>query len=77
MGVFLYPFMTKRFYEDLKDTNEEALNFDTGESIKYWIKLYGDGLMTLDEYQGKKPYPKPEVLVFEPVPKEIIQVCEE
>lgn len=37
------------FYEDLKDTDEEALNFDTG---------------------------KPEVLVFEPVPKEIIQLCE-
>lgn len=65
------------FYEDLKDTDEEALNFDTGESLEHWVKLYWDSLMTLDEYKAKKPYPKPEVLVFESVPKEIIQVCEE
>lgn len=64
------------FYEDLKDTDEEALDFDTGESLEHWVKLYWDSLMTLDEYKAKKPYPKPEVLVFEPVPKEIIQLCE-
>lgn len=65
------------FYEDLKDTDEEALNFDTGESLEHWVKLYWDSLMTLDEYKAKKPYAKPEVLVFESVPKEIIQLCEE
>ncbi|WP_442601940.1 DNA polymerase III [Paenibacillus sp. KN14-4R] len=65
------------FYEDLKDTDEEALNFDTGESIEHWVKLYWESLMTLEEYNAKKPYPKPEVLIFESVPNEIIQVCEE
>lgn len=65
------------FYEDLKDSHEEALNFDTGESLEYWVKLYWDSLITIDEYKAKKPYPKPEILVFESVPKEIIQVCEE
>lgn len=65
------------FYEDLKDTDEEALNFDTGESLEHWVKLYWDSLMTLDEYKVKKPYPKPEILVFKSVPKEIIKVCEE
>lgn len=64
------------FYEDLKHTDEEALNFDTGESLEHWVKLYWDSLTTLDEYRAKKPYPKPEVLVFESIPKEIIQVCE-
>ncbi|REK77768.1 phosphoribosylamine--glycine ligase [Paenibacillus paeoniae] len=65
------------FYEDLKYTDEEALDFDTGESIEHWVRLYWDSLMTLDEYEAKKPYSKPQVLVFEPVPKEIIQICEE
>ncbi|REK77769.1 phosphoribosylamine--glycine ligase [Paenibacillus paeoniae] len=65
------------FYEDFKDTDEEALNFDTGESIEHWVRLYWDSLMTLDEYKAKKPYQTPEVLVFEQIPKEIIQVCEE
>ena len=53
------------FYEDLKDFDEEALNFDTGENIEYWIKLYWDSVMTLEDY------------FIESVPKEIIQVCEE
>lgn len=65
------------FYEDLKDFDEEALNFDTGETIEYWIKLYWNSMKTLEDYLIKKPYPKPEVLIFESVPKEIIQVCEE
>ncbi|MGO4789002.1 DNA polymerase III [Paenibacillus sp. 2KB_20] len=64
------------FYEDLKDTDEEALNFDTGESIEHWINLYWGSLMTLEQYNATKPYSKPEVLVFESIPKEIIQVCE-
>ncbi|EGG35827.1 hypothetical protein HMPREF9412_0090 [Paenibacillus sp. HGF5] len=64
------------FYEDLKDTDEEALNFDTGESIEHWINLYWGSLMTLEEYNETKPYSKPEVLVFDSIPKEIIQVCE-
>ncbi|WP_026342528.1 hypothetical protein [Paenibacillus fonticola] len=65
------------FYDDFKDFDEEALNFDTGESIEYWIKLYWDSVVTLQEYLLKRPYPKPEVLVFESIPKEIIRVCEE
>lgn len=65
------------FYEDLKDFDEEALNFDTGKDIEHWIKLYWDSMMTLEEYLRKRPYPKPEVLIFVSVPKEFIQVCEE
>lgn len=65
------------FYEDLKDFDEEALNFDTGETIEYWVKLYWESKMTLEDYLIKKPYSKAEVLVFETVPKEIIQVCED
>lgn len=64
------------FYEDFKDFDEEALNFDTGETIEYWVKLYWKSMMLLEDYLIKKPYSKPEVLIFESVPKEIIQVCE-
>lgn len=65
------------FYDDFKDFDEEALNFDTGESIEHWIKLYWDSMVTLQEYLLKRPYPKPEVFVFESIPKEIIRVCDE
>ena len=65
------------FYDDFKDFDEEALNFDTEASIEHWIKLYWDSMVTLEEYLLKRPYPKPEVLVFESIPKEIIRVCEE
>lgn len=65
------------FYDDFKDFDEEALNFDTGESIEHWIKLYWDSMVTLQEYLLKRSYPKPEVLVFESIPKEIIRVCDE
>lgn len=65
------------FYEDFKDFDEEALNFDTGKTIEYWIKLYWKSMMTLEDYSIKNSYSKPEVLIFESVPKEIIQVCEE
>lgn len=64
------------FYEDLKDTDEEALDFDTGRPLEYWIKLYWSSLMNLNEYREKRTYPKPEVLIFESVPREIIQLCE-
>ncbi|MBY0086118.1 MULTISPECIES: DNA polymerase III [Brevibacillus] len=64
------------FYEDNKFTFEEALDFDTGESLEHWINLYWNSMMTLEEYLLKKPYLKPEVLVFESIPKEIIGVCE-
>ncbi|QCT01668.1 hypothetical protein E6C60_0949 [Paenibacillus algicola] len=64
------------FYDDFNAFDEEALNFDTGKSIEYWIKLYWDSMMTLQEYFLKRPYPKPEILVFESIPKEIIRVCE-
>ncbi|WP_410513273.1 DNA polymerase III [Paenibacillus sp. BR2-3] len=73
ISLFIYD---QAFYEDLKDTDEEALNFDTGESIEHWVKLYWESLMTLEEYKAKKPYSRPEVLIFESVPNEIIQVCE-
>ncbi|MEK3933817.1 DNA polymerase III [Sporosarcina sp. FSL W7-1349] len=65
------------FYEDVKDFDEEALNFDTGENIEHWIALYWKSMMTLNEYLLQKPYMKPEVLVFEPVPTELINICEE
>ena len=65
------------FYEDLKDFDEEALNFDTGESLEYWIKLYWDSMSTVEEYLRKQPYPNPEALIFTSVPKEIIRLCEE
>ncbi len=64
------------FYEDLKETDEEALNFDTGRSIEYWIKEYWESMVTLEQYLQKKLYPKPEILIFEDVPKQIIKVCE-
>ncbi|WP_369683863.1 DNA polymerase III [Salipaludibacillus sp. LMS25] len=65
------------FYDENKYTFEEALDFDTGETIEHWIKLYWDSMMTLEEYLIKRPYPKSEVLIFEPVPKDIIKICEE
>ena len=65
------------FYEDLKDFDEETLNFDTGENIEHWIALYWESMMTLNEYFSQKPYRKPEVLVFDPIPKELINICEE
>ncbi len=65
------------FYEDMKEFDEEALNFDTGETIEYWIEQYWKSMITLKDYLRKRTYPKPEVLIFEPVPKEIISFCEE
>ncbi|MFS0574798.1 DNA polymerase III [Sporosarcina sp. 179-K 3D1 HS] len=65
------------FYDDFKEFDEEALNFDTGEKVEHWNTLYWESMMPLDEYVLQKPYRKPEVLVFEPIPKELIHVCEE
>lgn len=64
------------FYEDLKYTDEEALNFDTGESIEHWIKKYWESMVSLEQYLENKPYKEPEILIFEDVPKQIIKVCE-
>ncbi|ALA53234.1 hypothetical protein DB29_02406 [Shouchella clausii] len=64
------------FYEDLKETDEEALNFNTGRSIEYWIKEYWESMVALEQYFQKKPYPKPEILIFEDVLNQIIRVCE-
>jgi hypothetical protein len=64
------------FYADNKFTFEEALDFDTGESIEYWIMEYWNSMMTLEEYLNKVPYQKPEILVFDSIPKEIIKVFE-
>lgn len=65
------------FYEDMKEFDEEALNFDTGETIEYWIEQYWKSMIPLKDYLRERPYPEPEVLIFEPVPKEIISFCEE
>ncbi|MGD6977749.1 DNA polymerase III [Bacillus pumilus] len=65
------------FYEDMKEFDEEALNFDTGETIEYWIEQYWKSMIPLKDYLSKRPYQKPEVLIFEPVPKEVISFCEE
>ncbi len=64
------------FYEDLKYTDEEALNFDTGKSLEYWIKEYWQSMVSLEQYIEKKPYKEPEILIFEDVPRQIIKVCE-
>ncbi len=64
------------FYENNKYTFDEALDFDTGKSIEYWIKKYWDSMMTLEEYSNKLQYQRPEILVFESIPKEIIRVFE-
>ncbi|OZM58753.1 DNA polymerase III [Lottiidibacillus patelloidae] len=64
------------FYEDLKDTDEEVLNFDTGRSIEHWIKEYWESMVTLEQYFQEKPYSKPEILIFEDVPEQIIRECE-
>lgn len=63
------------FYEENKDFFEEALDFDTGESLDYWIRNYWDSLMTFDEFILKKTYENPDVLLFSSIPKEIIKVC--
>ncbi|MEI3604179.1 DNA polymerase III [Pseudogracilibacillus sp. SE30717A] len=76
-GDISFSIYDQAFYEDFKDFDEEALNFYTGETIEYWIKLYWKSMMPFEEYLIKKSYPKPEVLIFESIPKEIIQVCEE
>lgn len=65
------------FYEDMKVFDEEALNFDTGEAIENWIEQYWKSMIPLKDYLRERPYPKPEVLIFEPVPKKIISFCEE
>ncbi|UXC32470.1 DNA polymerase III [Bacillus safensis] len=65
------------FYEDMKEFDEESLNFDTGETLDYWIELYWKSMIPLKDYLRKRLYPKPEILIFEPVPKEIISFCEE
>jgi len=41
------------FYDNLKD-------FDTGENIEHWIKLYWDSVISLEEYLNRKPYPIPK-----------------
>jgi hypothetical protein len=63
------------FYDDNKYTFEEALDFDTGEDIEHWIDKYWKSMVSLGQYIENKPFEKPEVLIFESVPKEIIQVC--
>jgi hypothetical protein len=73
VSVFIYD---QAFYDDFKDTDEEALNFDTGNNINYWIKKYWDSMMDIEQYLVKRPYKNPEILLFENVPKEILKVCE-
>lgn len=55
---------------------EESRMYDTGKSIEHWIKLYWKSMMTLEQYLQKKPYPEPQILIFECVPKEIIRLYE-
>ena len=90
LGYFKFPVFTDKilafnkeysesifdqaFYEDNKYTFEEALDFDTGESIEYWISQYLNSLLPLEEYLNLKPYPTAEILLFESVPKDIIQI---
>lgn len=52
------------FYEDNKFTFEEALDFDTGESLEHWINLYWNSMMTLEEYLLKKTLPKTRSIGF-------------
>lgn len=64
------------FFEDNQYTFEEAINFDTGKSIEELILSYWGSMIPLKEYMKEKPYNNPEILLFEPVPKEIIKVVE-
>lgn len=62
------------FYDDNKYMFEEASGFDTGKNIDQLIKEYWYSMNTLEKYILNKPYGKPEIIIFEPIPKEIIQV---
>lgn len=62
------------FYEDNKDFAEEAQNFDTGKSWEELIENYWSSMRTLNDYLTEKPYPNTEVLLFEPVPSDIIRI---
>lgn len=64
------------FYDDNQYTFEEALDFDTGEAIDDLIKKYWESMLTLEDYLKKLPYQKPEILLFQSVPSNLIQVCE-
>jgi hypothetical protein len=65
------------FYEDFKNFDEEAIHFDTGKPIEYWIKHYWRSMMNVEDYLIDKPYSKPEILLFTPVPPNRIQLCDE
>lgn len=62
------------FYDDNKYTFEETHRFDTGKNIDWLIREYWLSMTTLEEYLLNNPYDEPELIIFEPVPKEIIQV---
>ncbi|MGE6574288.1 DNA polymerase III [Paenibacillus xylanexedens] len=64
------------FYDDNQYTFEEALDFDTGDSMEDLIQKYWGSMVTLEEYINKVPYKNPEILLFQLVPSNIIQVCE-
>ncbi|MCY9697919.1 DNA polymerase III [Paenibacillus alginolyticus] len=64
------------FYDDNQYTFEEALDFDTGEAIEDLIQKYWERMMTLEDYLKEIPYKKPEILLFQLVPSNLIQVSE-
>lgn len=72
ISMFIYD---QAFFDDHNYMLVEALGYDTGEEIENHIKRYWDSMMTLDEYLKTTPF-EPEILLFEPVPSEIIKVCE-
>jgi len=55
------------------ETGEEGY-FTKGLSSKEdLVKQYWESMMTVEEYLKRKPYKKPEILVFETIPKEFLE----
>jgi hypothetical protein len=57
----------------LHKAKEEGV-FDTGISLDRLVQKYWASMMALDEYLDNEKYEYLEILIFEPVPKEIIRM---
>jgi len=64
------------FFEDCGTTFEEALNFESGRTLEELFKLYWDSIIPLESYLETQKYKKPQVVLFEPVPSDIIKIIE-
>lgn len=66
----------QQFYDNCSSSFEEAENFDTGLTLDVLFDKYWNSMMLLDDYINIMKYTNPQVLVFEPVPKETIKIVE-